>query len=110
MVNIAARLDTLLREARVPIHGVSIGRRDDPTSWRIGYTADATEPQRRAGDAILAAFDVAAEENMAAGRLIEEQLKQPLVRAMLQAFAPVLGRTPEECKELLRVELLKSGQ
>jgi len=110
MVNIAARLDTLLRAASIPIHGVSIGRRNDPTSWRIGYTVDATEPQRRAGDAILAAFDVVAEEKMAAGYLVEERLEQPLVSAMLQAFAPVLGRTPEECKELLRAELLKSGQ
>jgi hypothetical protein len=34
-------------EAVCPIHGVSIGKWDDPASWRIHFAPEATEEQKR---------------------------------------------------------------
>jgi len=43
-----------------PIQGVSIGRADDKGTWRIDFDDTATQQQRTAAQAALAAFDVAA--------------------------------------------------
>lgn len=44
-----------------PIDGVSIGRKNDKSSWRIDYKQEATDEQRAAAQAIVAAFDADAE-------------------------------------------------
>lgn len=54
-------LDTAIR-AVCPIHGVSVGRANDKTTWRIDFTSDATPEQRVAAQAVVAAFDSVAEE------------------------------------------------
>ena len=109
-MNIATRLDTLLRTAQVPIHGVSVGRASDRGSWEVSYAVDATEEQRRAGAAVLATFDPVAEEQAAAELEVDQMLESSLVKAMLTAFAPALGQTPDKARAILRAELLKSGQ
>lgn len=53
-------------ERHAPVVGVSIGRRDDRSTWRIDFAANATEPQRLAALAALAAFDVLGEAKAAA--------------------------------------------
>lgn len=40
-----------------PISGVSIGRVDDKSTWRIDFEADATAEQRAAALAVLKSFD-----------------------------------------------------
>jgi hypothetical protein len=42
-----------------PIHGVSIGRKNDKATWRIDFAPDATDAQKAAADAVKAAFDLA---------------------------------------------------
>lgn len=59
--NIAGALHRKLA-ALAPIHGVSIGRRDDKATWRIDFKDEATDQQKAAASAAFAAFDSAAEE------------------------------------------------
>ncbi len=47
-------------EAVCPIHGVSIGRKDDKATWRIDFKDEATAQQRADAQAVVEAFDVAA--------------------------------------------------
>lgn len=44
-----------------PIDGISIGRRDDKTTWRIDFQTEATKAQRKAAQAVVDAFDADAE-------------------------------------------------
>lgn len=54
-----------------PIHGVSIGRRNDKSTWRIDFKADATVEQRAAAQAVLNTFDAA---KVAHNAEIDEQI------------------------------------
>ena len=59
---IAAKLDNAIKIV-CPIHGVSIGRRDDKATWRINFKDEATEQQRLAARAVLDAFDANQPDN-----------------------------------------------
>lgn len=61
-MSLAAKLHDAI-EAVCPIDGVSIGRSDDASSWRIAFRPEATKEQKDAALAVLAAFDPAAPEN-----------------------------------------------
>lgn len=50
-------LDRALRDAGIPIDGVSIGDPLNRTTWRAIYTATATPAQRAQGDALLQTVD-----------------------------------------------------
>lgn len=58
---IAQKLDAAIKVV-CPIFGVSIGRPDDKSTWRIDFEAQATSQQRSAAQAVLAAFDPNAPE------------------------------------------------
>jgi len=58
---IAAKITEAVR-AVCPIHGVSIGRKDDKATWRIDFKDEATPKQRADAKAVLDAFDVAAHD------------------------------------------------
>lgn len=49
-------LDQALK-AVCPIHGVSIGRKNDKETWRIDFKDDATQEQRLAAERVLAGLD-----------------------------------------------------
>lgn len=49
-------LDQAIRAA-CPIDGVSIGKAQDKTTWRIDFKPEATESERAAASAILAQID-----------------------------------------------------
>ena len=46
--------------AVAPIASVAIGRRDDTSTWRIDFRPEATDAQRLAANAALAAYDPSA--------------------------------------------------
>lgn len=54
---LAAGFDPLQLSDRValvaPITGVSIGKRGDPTTWRVSFKREATDDQRAAAQAII---------------------------------------------------------
>ena len=41
-----------------PIHGISIGRKDDRSTWRVDFAPEATDEQKAQAAQIVAAFDV----------------------------------------------------
>ena len=49
-------------EQVAPIFGVSLGETSDKSTWRIDFKPEATPAQRTAAQAVVDAFDVAAEE------------------------------------------------
>jgi len=51
------RIDTVC-----PILGVSIGSRDDKSTWRIDFKPEVTAQQKLNAQAVIDAFDVVAEE------------------------------------------------
>jgi len=50
-------VDRALRDAGIPIDGVSIGSPNDRATWRADYTTAATSAQRTQGDQIVATID-----------------------------------------------------
>ena len=57
MNNLAQQIyDTLLAQS-IPIESISIGRRTDRATWRIDFAPSATDDQRAAAAALMAAFD-----------------------------------------------------
>ena len=54
---IVNQIDAALRAASIPIHGISIGRKDDRSTWRIDFAPDATDGQRALAAQIVAEFD-----------------------------------------------------
>jgi hypothetical protein len=63
MANIAAVVDQALREAGIPILGVSIANRADRATWRVDFDPAATAAQRSAAATLLTtvAIDAAAQ-------------------------------------------------
>lgn len=51
----AAKLDSEIQKA-CPIYGVSIGRKDDKSTWRIDYKPEATQEQRDIAAAIMESY------------------------------------------------------
>ena len=65
------KLDAAIR-AVCPIHGVSIGKKDDKSTWRIDFKDEATTEQRASAQAVIDAFDpVAAEQPTPLERIAE---------------------------------------
>lgn len=59
MKNVAEHLHAAVA-AVAPIVGVSVGSADDKRTWVVAYAPEATDKERAAGAAVVAAFDVAA--------------------------------------------------
>jgi len=52
---VAAQLDQAVK-AVCPIDGVSIGRPDDKTTWRIDFRPEATKAQQQAAQTVVDTF------------------------------------------------------
>ena len=66
--------------ATAPIDGVAIGDSQNKSTWRIDFKPEATPAQRAAAQAVVDAFDVAAEEQKLLG---VEQAKKDKKAALL---------------------------
>jgi len=82
-----------------PIHGVSIGRKDDKATWRIDFTEAATDAEKAAAQAALAGFDVAVAQ--AAARAKRE--RAAAVDAAMRALAEKMVDDPGLLDRLGRV-------
>ena len=58
-------LHTQLTAASIPVVGISIGRKDDRSTWRIDFAPEATDEQKAQAAQIVAAFDVERAEHNA---------------------------------------------
>ena len=61
MLILATVIDKKIRQV-APIDGVSLGSIPDKSTWRIDFKPEATVQQRTDAQAVVAAFDVALEE------------------------------------------------
>lgn len=73
-------LNRVLNEV-CPIHGVSIGRKDDKATWRIDFKDEATAGQRADGRAALNAFDVAAHDALEASEAVRTATVDAAIKA-----------------------------
>lgn len=87
--NTAATLHAAIA-AVCPIHGVSIGRKDDKATWRIDFVPGATSGERADAEAVLAAFDVAVAAETA--RVARE--REAAVQVQMRALAERLVDDP----------------
>lgn len=95
-MSVAQTLHTAV-ELVCPIQGVSVGRKNDKTTWRINYKQEATPAQRAAAQAVVDALDVAVAEQSTANRLVRasslktEAASDPLIDKLRTA-------SPEQIK------------
>ncbi len=76
---IASRLDQALRDAGIPISGVSIGDPANRRTWIVRYAPEATSEQIDAGTALVADFvpdapEAKEAETVRAARVFADQL------------------------------------
>ena len=83
--NTAGQLHSAIA-AVCPIDGVSIGRKNDKSTWRIDFRPEATDAQKAAARAALDAFDVAAEAARALAAAGREQAVQAKMRELAEAM------------------------
>jgi ubiquinone biosynthesis protein UbiJ len=50
-------VDQLLKEYKIPIHGVSIGKVADKSTWRVDFHETATDSQRAMAMQLIINFD-----------------------------------------------------
>ena len=53
-------LHQTMTDAGLSVEGVSIGRRDDKSTWRVDFADTPTDEQRASAASVIAGFDVAA--------------------------------------------------
>lgn len=100
MTTLATMVDAALREAGVPIEGVSIGRADERATWDVQYAAGATAADKAKARGMVAAFDVsAALEAAAAAEAAQRIDSDPALKALLIAgLSGRLGRAPSDAE------------
>jgi hypothetical protein len=82
-----------------PIDGVSIGRKNDKSTWRIDFAPEATDAEKAAADAVKAAFDLA----VMAERARVKREREAEVQNKMRALAEKLVDDPDLLDRLGRV-------
>lgn len=95
---IPAMLTRALLRLGIPIAGVSFGRVDDRTTWRIDYKPEATQPQKDQAEAFKLTYDAATDQAW-----IDEQADQAIdghkaLKAVVIWAAQKLGIAPATAK------------
>jgi hypothetical protein len=91
-IGVAELVDRALKAQKIPIDGVSIGDPADRTTWTVQYRPDATDEQRKAGDALLATLDpqdaatVAAVKGDVASARLNDDLLMAIVHGIYEAI------------------------
>jgi hypothetical protein len=73
-----------------PIHGVSIGRKDDKATWRIDFAPEASKEQKTAAAAAMAGFDVQV------ARVLQEEKRatEERIALRMRELAILIDRDP----------------
>jgi len=109
-MNVAEQLHILLTASGIPIDGVSVGTRDDSTTWEIQFAPEASLIQQQEGKVLIGSYTMEQLEQLAQQRELDRQVSTPIIKAIVATFAPLLGKTVEETEQILRTELLNSVQ
>lgn len=90
-------IERIIRDAGIPIDGVSIGNPNDRSTWRIFYQPSATAPQRTQGDGLLQTLDpqdtavvTALKQDLSTTKLSDEAIRA-IVQGLFEAIpAPTM--------------------
>ena len=102
----AELLDVYARRMELPIVGVSIGRKDERSTWSIQFSDDATQSDRDKEADTIQDFDEDAATVLAHESDVDTQLAQPVVSALLDVLASETSYTSEQLNELMKTQLL----
>ena len=89
-------LDVYARRMELPIVGVSIGRKDDRSTWRIQFSDDATQSDR----------DQEAQTVLAHESDVDTQLDEPVVSALIEVLASETSYTAAQLRALMKTEMI----
>ena len=84
-------IDKLDNEIKLvcPIHGISIGRKDDKSTWRIDFKDTATDKEKANAQAVIDAFDWSVEEvkekDMEDKKKVKDKAREEAIEEGLQA-------------------------
>ena len=91
MTTLAAALkDSIAAACSSQDFDVSIGRRDDKSTWRIDFKSSVTDQQRSAAEAALAAFDPLAAVKAEAKKQIDEDAERQRLRRITGGAAKAM--------------------
>ena len=91
-------LDARVRAA-APIDGISVGRLNDKSTWRIDFKSEATFPERQAAQAVLTAFNVVLEEQ----KIVDKRESRRTSRDRIRLLPP---NTSITVADLLEAEII----
>jgi hypothetical protein len=93
-IAVATVLDSALRQAGIPIIGVSVGRPSDRTTWKVEFDASATAQQQQAAATLLETVDTSDATLLARQRERERvaDLDAVAARTVARAVHVRLGR------------------
>ena len=74
-----------------PIHGVSIGRKNDKTTWRIDFKDEATKPQKKSAQTVFDNFDITTQPT-SEDRIDEAFPQTDIARVIFEAFFELANR------------------
>lgn len=100
---IATKLNDAIK-AVCPIHGVSIGRKDDKKTWRIDFKTEATEQQKAAAQQVLDAFV----DNPAVENIVSMESATPFTHRALREFFIGFGEAQPAFKATLLYQRAKA--
>jgi hypothetical protein len=104
-------LDRALRDAGLPIDGVSVGDPADRSTWKAFYQVSATAAQRTQGDQLLATIDPQDPTTVAniKADLATTDANRELIRAIVQGLYEAIPNPPVALDTLakLRARILQ---
>ena len=81
--------------AVAPIVGVSVGRADDKSTWRVDFPPEATRAQRTAAASVITVFDAAAEMAKAEAGIVVRAARA-IINVFISPTAPAAVVTINE--------------
>lgn len=94
MLQIAALLDRALRNASIPIVGVSVPNPADRSTWRVEFDRSATDDQRRQAAGII--VNLAIDDDARKLASIADRLGDPMIRTFILWVAQLHNLTADE--------------
>lgn len=103
---ISALLDIYARRMELPVVGVSIGRKDDRSTWRLQFSDAATQNDRDKEAGTIQDFDEGAETILATQAVADAQVNDPVIAALITVLSSATTHTAEELRALVKTQLL----
>lgn len=96
------KLDAAIK-AVCPIHGISVGRIQDKSTWRIDFADEATEAQRALAADVVTAYVWPAQKDYAVRRREEYNRRGVTFEAIAEALIEHAGARPQKLQHLMTI-------